>query len=53
MGIFPQNRHFSKVLVDWRARVQTLVVWRAKFYFFLYIYIYITKTKINKIIMLG
>jgi hypothetical protein len=29
IGIFRQNRHFSKVLVVWRARIQTLVVWGA------------------------
>jgi hypothetical protein len=26
MGIFPQNVHFSKVLVVWGVRVQALVV---------------------------
>jgi hypothetical protein len=29
MGIFHQNRYFSKNLVVWEARVQALVVWRA------------------------
>jgi hypothetical protein len=29
MWIFHQKGHFSKVLVVWGARVQTLVVWGA------------------------